>query len=338
MKIFDKKPFIIAEMSGNHNRSLGRALEIVEQAAWAGVDAVKIQTYTPDTITLDSKNDDFKINNPNSHWYGMYLYDLYKEAYLPWEWHKKIFERCKQLGIYCFSSPFDDSAVDFLETIDIPFYKVASFEMNDLILIEKIAKTEKPIIMSTGMATLEEIDKAVRVIRKYNNSELVLLKCTSNYPADPVDSNLLTIPHMKQLFNCEVGLSDHTLGIGTSIASIALGATIIEKHFTLSRADGGVDADFSLEPNEMKQLVKECHQAYNSLGKIKYGPNGKEDVAGRRSLYIAEDILEGEIFTTKNVRSVRPGYGLPTEFLSIIIGRKAKTNLKKGTRVTWDLI
>lgn len=336
--LFTNKPFIIAEMSGNHNKSLKRALEIVEKAKEAGVDAVKLQTYTPDTITLNVKNNDFLIMNPNSHWYGRNLYDLYKEAYLPWEWHEDIFKKCKELGLYCFSSPFDESAVDFLEKLNAPFYKIASFEMNDLNLIEKVAKTKKPIIMSTGMATLSEIDNAVRTVKKYSNSEIVLLKCTSNYPADPADSNLLTIPHMKQLFNCGVGLSDHTIGIGTSVASIALGAQVIEKHFTLSRSDGGVDADFSLEPFEMKQLVKECNQAFKSLGKIKYGPNGKEDVEGRRSLYVAEDIKAGELFTKKNIKSVRPGYGLPTKYLNIIVGRIAKTDLKKGTRVTWDLL
>lgn len=336
--MFKTKPFIIAEMSGNHNKSLKRAMEIVDAAADSGVDALKIQTYTPDTITLNVYNDDFTINNPNSHWYGMNLYELYQEAYLPWEWHKAIFDRCAKKGILCFSSPFDSTAVDFLEELKTPFYKVASFELNDAILLEKIAKTNKPVIISTGMASLAEIDSALSVIRKYNDSEVVLLKCTSNYPANPKDSNLLTIPHMKELFNCVVGLSDHTVGIGTSIASIALGAMVIEKHFTLSRADGGVDADFSLEPDEMKLLVKECRQAFDSLGCIKYGPNGKEDVSGRRSLYIAKDIKEGEVFTYENIKSVRPGFGLPTKYIDIFVGRKAKTDLKKGTRVSWDLI
>lgn len=336
--MINKKPFIIAEMSGNHNKSLDRALEIVDAAAEAGVDALKIQTYTPDTITLNTACKDFIISNPNSHWYGMRLYELYKEAYLPWEWHIDIFNRCKKQGIICFSSPFDDTAVDFLQSLDAPIYKVASFEINDLLLIKKIAMTGKPTIISTGMATLAEIDNALKVFKECGNTQYSLLKCTSNYPADPKDSNLLTIPHMKKLFNCDIGLSDHTLGIGTAIASVALGATIIEKHFTLSRKDGGVDADFSLEPDEMKLLVKECKQAYSSLGEIKYGPNGKEDVMGRRSLYVAEDIQEGELFSECNIRSVRPGYGLPTMYKEVFIGRKAKKDLRKGTRVTWDLI
>ena len=269
-------PFIVAEMSGNHNQSLDRALKIVEAAAKAGVHAVKLQTYTADTMTIDFDRGSFNINNSNSLWHGQTLYKLYQQAYTPWDWHKPIFEKCKELGLTVFSTPFDETAVDFLEELDVPAYKIASFENNHLPLIRKAASTGKPLIISTGMATIAELDEAVRTARDSGCEDIILMKCTSTYPASPEDSNLVTIPHLRQLFNIEVGLSDHTLGIGASIASVALGATVIEKHFTLSRADGGIDSAFSMEPDEMKLLVEESHKAWQALGKISYGPTTTE--------------------------------------------------------------
>ncbi len=266
----DGYPFIIAEMSGNHNQSLDRALAIVDAAAEAGVDAIKIQTYTADTMTLDIDTGEFFIADKDSLWEGESLYHLYEKAYTPWEWHKPIFDRCREVGILGFSTPFDDTAVDFLEKLSVPFYKIASFENVDLPLVKKVAKTGKPIIVSTGMTTVAELDDLVRTARENGCEDLTLLKCTSSYPASPQGTNLRTIPHMQELFHCRVGLSDHTLGIGVAVASIALGATVIEKHFTLSRAEGGVDAAFSLEPAEMSQLVEECRAAYEALGEIGY--------------------------------------------------------------------
>jgi len=263
-------PFIAAEMSGNHNQSLERALEIVEAAAKAGAHALKIQTYTADTMTIDVKEREFFISDPKSLWKGNSLYDLYKEAYTPWEWHKPIFDRCRELGVIGFSTPFDATAVDFLESLDVPFYKVASFENTDVQLIRKIAKTGKPIVISTGMSTIAEMDETVREARKAGCKDLILLKCTSSYPSTPENSNILTIPHMASLWGCQVGLSDHTMGTGVSVASVALGATFIEKHFTLRRADGGVDSAFSMEPQEMSALVVESERAWQALGKISY--------------------------------------------------------------------
>ncbi len=336
----EQRPFIIAEMSGNHNQSLERALAIVDAAADCGVQALKLQTYTADTMTIDSNEGEFFINDPNSLWQGNSLYKLYQQAYTPWEWHKPIFDRCRKHGILGFSTPFDESAVDFLESLDVPCYKIASFEMTDLPLIRKVAATGKPMIISTGMATVSEIDETVRTARQAGCQTLVLLKCTSTYPATPENTNLMTIPHMKDLFSCQVGLSDHTMGIGVSVASVALGATVIEKHFTLSRADGGVDSAFSLEPAEMKALVSECKQAYQSLGQISYGPLQEENssLRHRRSLYVVEDIQAGEFFTEQNVRSIRPGLGLPTKFLDIVIGRRARKNVWRGTPVSWDIL
>ena len=336
----DCPPFIIAEMSGNHNQSLERALEIVEAAARAGAHALKIQTYTPDTMTLDLDEREFHISDPNSLWAGTSLYKLYGEAHTPWEWHKPIIDRARELGIIPFSTPFDDSAVDFLEGLDVPCYKIASFENTDLPLIRRVAATGKPLIISTGMASIAELDEMVRAARASGCKELVLLKCTSTYPASPENSNILTIPHMRELFDCEVGLSDHTMGVGVSVASIALGATVIEKHFTLSRADGGVDSTFSMEPLEMKQLVLEAERAWLALGHVNYGATNaeKQSMIFRRSLYVSEDVAAGEVLTKKNVRCIRPGLGLKPKHYDFVLGRVAKKSLKKGTALSWDMI
>lgn len=333
-------PFIAAEMSGNHNQSLARALEIVEAAAKTGAHALKIQTYTADTMTIDIKDREFFISDPKSLWKGSSLYDLYKEAYTPWEWHKPIFDRCKELGVLGFSTPFDATAVDFLESLDVPFYKVASFENTDVQLIRKIAKTGKPIVISTGMATIAEMDETVREARNAGCKDLILLKCTSSYPSTPENSNILTIPHMRDLFGCQVGLSDHTMGTGVSVASVALGATFIEKHFTLRRADGGVDSAFSMEPQEMASLVVESERAWQAIGNIAYGPQDSEkgSLLHRRSLYIVEDVNAGEVLTTKNVRAIRPGLGLPTKHLDVLLGKKLARNAARGTPLTWDLL
>lgn len=333
-------PFVIAEMSGNHNQSLERALEIVDAAAKTGAHALKIQTYTADTMTLDLDKGEFLISDPNSLWEGTSLYTLYQEAYTPWEWHKPIFDRCRELGIIGFSTPFDDTAVDFLETLDVPCYKIASFENTDIPLIRKVAATGKPMIISTGMATVAEMDETVRAAREAGCKDFILLKCTSTYPATPENTNILTIPHMRELFGCEVGLSDHTMGIGVSIASVALGATVIEKHFTLSRADGGVDSTFSMEPAEMASLVVESERAWQALGEVKYGPTEKEkkSLVFRRSLYLVDDVKAGEVLTLKNLRAIRPGLGLPPKYLSILLGRRLAKDVKKGTAMTWDLL
>jgi N-acetylneuraminate synthase len=270
------KPFIIAEMSGNHNQSLERAIQLVDAAAEAGAHALKIQTYTADTITLNARTSDFMINDKNSLWYGKNLYDLYTEAYTPWEWHKAIFDRAKEKGMIAFSSPFDETAVDFLEELNVPCYKIASFENTHFPLIKKVIQTGKPFIISTGVATLSDLQDLQEFLKANNAKNYILLKCTSTYPASPENTNILTIPHMSQLFNCHVGLSDHTMGIGVSIAAIALGARVIEKHFTLNRNDGGVDSAFSLEPQELKSLVYESERAFLSLGKVNYTLSEKE--------------------------------------------------------------
>lgn len=333
-------PFIIAEMSGNHNQSLNRALEIVEAAAKAGAHALKIQTYTADTMTLDLDEREFFISDPNNLWKGTSLYKLYQEAHTPWEWHKPIFDRCRELGMIGFSTPFDETSVDFLESLDVSCYKIASFENTDIPLIRKVAATGKPMIISTGMATVAELDETVRAAKEAGCNELVLLKCTSSYPATPENTNILTIPHMRELFDCEVGLSDHTMGLGVSVASVALGATVIEKHFTLNRADGGVDSTFSMEPEEMCSLVVETHRAWQALGRISYGPTEAEQksLLYRRSLYIVRDMKAGEALTTENVRAIRPGHGLPPKYLSVMLGRRLINDVKKGTPLSWDLI
>lgn len=335
----EETPFIIAEMSGNHDQSLEKALNIVEAAAAAGADALKIQTYTADTMTLNHDQGEFFIYESDSLWRGNSLHQLYSKAYTPWEWHASIFERCRQLGLICFSSPFDETAVDFLESLDVPCYKVASFENIHLPLIRKIAATGKPVIISSGMATVAELDEALRTIRDHGNEDIVVLKCTSTYPASPADSNLLTISHLRDLFQCQVGLSDHTMGLGVAVAGVALGATVIEKHFTLSRAEGGVDAVFSMEPPEMKDLVAETRRAWQSLGRIFYGPTAaeKSSLKFRRSLYIAADLQAGEVLTEKSLRVIRPGYGLPPKYYEILLGKKVKTAVKRGTPVIWEL-
>ena len=334
------KQFIIAEISGNHNQSLDRALEFVESAAETGAHALKLQTYTADTLTLDVSKGEFYIEDKGSLWKGKSLYELYQEAYTPWEWHEPIMKRANELGMLCFSTPFDNTAVDFLEELNVPTYKIASFENAHLPLLKKVAATGKPMIISTGMATIAEMDETVRTIREAGCEEFVLLKCTSTYPAAPENSNVLTIPHMRKLFNCEVGLSDHTMGIGASVAAVAHGATVIEKHFTLRRADGGVDSVFSMEPDEMKQLVVETERAWQSLGKETYGPSEAEkgSTMYRRSLYIAEDMKEGEVLTENNLRIIRPGLGLPPKYYNVVLGRKVNQDVKKGTPLQWDLV
>ncbi|MGE0558419.1 MAG: pseudaminic acid synthase [Burkholderiales bacterium] len=333
-------PLVVAEMSGNHNQSLDRALSIVEAAAAAGAHALKIQTYTADTMTLQMTGGGFSIEDSSSLWSGRSLYDLYEEAHTPWEWHKPIFERCGELGMIGFSSPFDETAVDFLESLNVPCYKIASFEIVDIPLIRKCAATKKPLIISTGMATEEEIQDAVTAARSSGCTELVLLKCTSTYPASPENTNILTIPAMRQRFGCHVGLSDHTMGIGVAIASVALGAVIIEKHFTLRRADGGVDSAFSLEPEELQALVEESARAALAMGVPRFGPTEgeKNSLVFRRSLYFVEDLQPGEVLTAKNVRAIRPGYGLPPKHLDQILGKRVINSIAKGTPVSWDLV
>ncbi|MNR77901.1 Pseudaminic acid synthase [compost metagenome] len=336
----DAKPFVIAEMSGNHNQSLDRALAIVDAAAKAGAHAMKIQTYTADTMTLDLDVGEFAISDPKSLWYGNTLYKLYEEAHTPWDWHQPIFDRCKQLGMVGFSTPFDSTSVDFLESLQVPVYKISSFENTDIPLIRKVAATGKPIIMSTGMATAAELDESVRAAREAGCKHIVLLKCTSTYPATAGNTNISTIPHMRQLFGCQVGLSDHTMGNGVAVASVALGATVIEKHFTLSRADGGVDSAFSVEPAEFNLLVTETERAWESLGEVSYGPTEKEmaSLQFRRSLYVAKDMKSGEVFTQENLRAVRPGFGLPPKYFDTILGKSVKRDVAAGTPVAWDLL
>ncbi len=333
-----KTPFIIAEMSGNHNQSLDRAFEIVDAAAESGVDAVKLQTYTADTITMKGAH---TISEKDSLWYGKELYDLYKEAYTPWDWHEAIFKRAKQKGIMCFSSPFDETAVDLLEKLNCPIYKIASFENTHHPLLIKVAKTGKPIIMSTGVANLEEILESVSILKANGATDITLLKCTSTYPATADNSNLSTIPLLQKIFpDCKIGLSDHTMGIGVALASVALGGQVIEKHFTLRRADGGVDSAFSMEPAEMKQLVYETNQAYLALGSPQLTVQKAEErnVFYKRSIYVTDDINAGELFTEKNIKVIRPGDGLHPKYYTKLIGSVAKSNYKKGTPLKSDIL
>jgi len=333
-------PFVIAEMSGNHNQSLERALKIVEAAAKTGAHALKIQTYTPDTMTLDLDEREFHISDPNSLWAGTSLYKLYGEAYTPWEWHKPIFDRARELGIIAFSTPFDDTAVDFLEKLDVPCYKIASFENTDLPLIRRVAATGKPLIISTGMATVAELDETVRAAREAGCKDLILLKCTSTYPATAANTNILTIPHLRKLFGCEVGLSDHTMGVGVSVAGVALGATVVEKHFTLNRADGGVDSAFSMEPAEMAQLVVETERAWQALGQVSYGPTEaeKKSLVFRRSIYIVQDLEEGSVLTRENIRCIRPGYGLPPSYYDELLGKRVTRAVKRGVAIRLEMV
>lgn len=331
------EPFIIAEMSGNHNQSLERALAIVDAAAKAGAHAIKLQTYTADTMTVKGA---YTITDENSLWKGRELYDLYKEAYTPWEWHKPIFDRAKELGMLGFSSPFDETAVDFLETLEVPCYKIASFENTDWPLLKKVAATGKPVIMSTGASSLSDVADAVNVLRENGVKDLVLLKCTSTYPSTPKNTNIVTIPHMSTLYNCHVGLSDHTMGIGVAVAAVALGARIVEKHFTLSRADGGVDSAFSLEPAELEALVVETRRAFESLGTIQYGVQKAEEKSKlfKRSVYAVKDINVGEEFTKENLRVIRPGLGLAPKHFEDLLGKISKSQIKSGTPLSWEIL
>ena len=330
-------PFIIAEMSGNHNQSLERALEIVDAAALAGAHAIKLQTYTADTITMKGA---YTIHDENSLWNGKELHELYQQAYTPWEWHQPIFERAKEKGLIAFSSPFDETAVDFLESLDVPAYKIASFENTHLPLIRKVAQTGKPIIISTGVSSISDIDETVRLLRKEGCENFILLKCTSTYPATPKNTNINTIPHLSNLYNCLVGLSDHTMGIGVSVAAVALGARVIEKHLTLRRVDGGVDSAFSLEPEEFKALVEETKSAFLSLGEISYGVQQAEEKSKffKRSIYVSKDIAVGDVFTNDNLKIIRPGDGLVPKFIDVVIGKKAKVSIKAGTPLNWDIL
>lgn len=336
----DHKPFVIAEMSGNHNQSLERAFEIVDAAAEAGAHALKLQTYTADTITFNGTSDEFVIKDQNSLWKNQNLHKLYQMAYTPWEWHKPIFDRAKAHGMLAFSSPFDTTAVDFLESLEVPCYKIASFENTDHILLKKVAQTGKPVIMSTGVASVADIQESVGVLRKHGCKDLVLLKCTSTYPATPESTNLLTIPHMKDLFDCQIGLSDHTMGIGAAIAAVALGARVLEKHFTLRRADGGVDSAFSLEPEELKNLVIESERAFLAMGKVNYILSEKEQksLQYKRSLYVVEPMKAGDVFSEKNVRSIRPSNGLHTRYYDEILGKTATQAIEAGTALSWELV
>jgi len=334
------EPFIIAEMSGNHNGSLERALEIVDMVAKSGAHAIKIQTYKPETMTLDIAENEFYIRDVNSPWKGKSLYRLYEEAHTPWDWHEPIFERSRKLGLVAFSSPFDVTAVDFLESLNVPIYKIASAEIVDLNLIRCVAKTKKPMILSTGMANIAEIHEAIEVAQSNGCPEIILLKCTATYPANPIESNLKSIPALRDIFGVQVGLSDHTLGIGAAIASVAVGATVIEKHVTLSRSDEGVDSMFSLEPHELRLLVSETKIAHDAMGTIHIGPTWaeQESIKFRRSLYAVDNIVAGERFTNKNVRAIRPGFGIPPKYLEVIIGRRANKDIKLGDPLNWGLV
>lgn len=334
------KPFIIAEISGNHNGDLERGLEIVRAAAKAGASAVKIQTYTADTITLPVSTSAFKVSEGHPLWGNKTLYELYEEAHTPWEWHKPIFDLAKELGMQAFSTPFDETAVDFLESLDVPLYKIASLEIVDLPLIKQVALTGKPMILSVGTASLGEVAEAVEAAREGGCTDLTLLACTSSYPAQPEDANLLRIPALAEIFDVKVGLSDHTLGIGVSVAAVALGATVIEKHVTLRRADGGVDSAFSLEPEELKSLVDECNAAYVARGSASVWTTKAEteSLRLRPSLYVTKAVKAGDVISHENVRSVRPAGGLPPKELPNVLGRTFAADAEIGTAVTWNLV
>ncbi|MBM4393569.1 MAG: pseudaminic acid synthase [Deltaproteobacteria bacterium] len=332
-------PYLVAELSANHHHEFEHALALVRAAKEVGADAVKLQTYTPDTMTLDTDSEYFRLPSENT-WGGRHLYELYQEAYTPWEWHAELKRAANELGLDLFSSPFDASAVDFLETLDVPAYKVASFEVVDIPLLQRIARTGKPVIMSTGMATLAEIDEAVRTLREAGATEIALLKCTSAYPAPPDEMNLATIPHLADAFHLPVGLSDHTLGSAVAVAAVALGACLVEKHFTLSRADGGPDGSFSLEPHEFAEMAAATRVVAQAVGRVAYEVTAHESSnAGlRRSLFVVADVKAGEAFTTGNVRSIRPGHGLAPKFLPAVLGRAAARDIRRGTPLGWDLV
>lgn len=331
-------PFVIAEMSGNHNQSLDRAMDLVEAAAVAGAHALKLQTYTADTMTIDCDAPGFTVTDEGSAWRGRSLYDLYQEAHTPWEWHKPIREKCSELGLILISTPFDETAVDFLEELGLPAYKVASFENTDMPLMRRIAATGKPMIISTGMLTLDELSETVEEVRTAGCGQPILLKCTSSYPARSSDANLATIPNMRALFDTEVGISDHTPGIGVSVAAVAMGATVIEKHFTLDRAEGGVDSQFSMEPQELRSLVIESRYAWDGIGDVRYGPGIAEANSRifRRSLYFVEQIHSGEVIEARHIRRIRPGYGLPPKYETHVLGKIANQDIERGTPVTWE--
>jgi len=334
------RPFVIAELSGNHNGLLSNALKLVDLAAKSGVDAIKLQTYTPETITLNSNKKDFLIKDKKNPWKKNHnLFQLYKKAHTPWSWHKKIFDRAKKNKLIYFSSPFDETAVDYLEKLNVPIYKIASFENNHYPLLKKVAETGKPIIMSTGLSTLRELKDSVRYLRKNGCKKLALLKCTSAYPANPSDLNLKTIEDLKKVFKCEVGFSDHSLGIGAAISAVTLGATIIEKHFTLKK-NVGVDGMFSSEINEMQMLRKECDLSWKALGKVFYGPTKNEIIfkKSRRSIYISKDIKKGEKFTKKNIKVIRPSYGMHPKYFEKILGKKSKNFISFGTPLKKNFI
>ncbi len=330
--------YVIAELSANHNHDLQRAKDTIAAAAEAGANAIKLQTYTPDTMTINCSNEYFQIKG--TLWEGQNLYDLYGQAYTPWEWHAELQAIAHELGLDFFSTPFDATAVDFLESLNVPCHKIASFELVDIPLLKKVASTRKPVIMSTGMGTLAEIDEAVTTLRKNGTQDLILLKCTSSYPAPPEEINLKTISHLAQAFNCPAGLSDHTMGSAVAVAAVALGARIIEKHFTLSRADGGPDSAFSMEPHEFKQMVNDIRIAEKALGRVSYAltENEKSSVVFRRSLFVVKSIKQGGEFTAENIRSIRPGEGLHTRYLPVFWGKKASKDIEKGTPLNWDMI
>lgn len=340
-RLFQKEaspPFVIAELSGNHQGSFEQAKLLIDAAAKAGADAIKLQTYTADTMTLPLSEGEFSVNDESSLWSGSCLYDLYQKAHTPWEWHAPLFDYAKSIGLVAFSSPFDGSAVEFLEALDVPLYKIASFEIIDLGLLKKIGSTRKPVIVSTGMASLAEIEEAVSTLRRAGAGPICLLKCTSRYPASPEHTHLTTMVAMKEIFRCPVGLSDHTLGVGVAIAAVALGATVVEKHLVLDRNSTAVDAGFSADPQELALLTEGCRQAWEALGTVTFGGNADDESEKvyRRSLYVAKDIEPGELLTSENLRSIRPGYGLPPKYFEMLLGAKVNATLKAGTPLSWE--
>jgi pseudaminic acid synthase len=332
------EPFVIAELSGNHSQQLDIALAMVDAAAQAGAHAIKLQTYTADSMTLDVESDDFVIQEQDSLWNGEKLHALYQKAATPYEWHQPLFDKAKSLGMLAFSSPFDEQAVDFLDDLNVPCFKIASFELTDLPLIRKAASKKKPLILSTGMASLTEIEQAMNVAKLAGCDDIILLKCTSTYPALASNTNLNTIPHLRDAFGCQVGLSDHTAGIGASVAAVALGASVIEKHFVLDRNAGGVDAAFSLEPQELTLLVSETKTAWQAMGEVRYGGTAAEEMSKqyRRSIYVCRDIGAGETFSADNLKIVRPAFGLAPKHWDNVLGKVAKQDLPLGTALGWE--